>query len=136
MASLIWKGTGFSQLYCFVHQSPMRVVLRAELDSRKSSVLRGEKKGRSNQVYKMSSQNFNYLPAATWTLFVRCCTSSTQPFQVVLTVKNPPINAGQIRGKGLIPGVRKIPWSRKWQPAPVFLPGESHGKRKLAGYSS
>ena len=22
--------------------------------------------------------------------------------------------------------VRKIPWNRKWQPAPVFLPGEFH----------
>ena len=28
--------------------------------------------------------------------------------------------------------VGKIPWIRKWQPTPVFLPGESHG---LAGYS-
>ena len=33
------------------------------------------------------------------------------------------------------PWVRKIPWSRKWQPAPVFLPGESHRQRKLVGYS-
>ena len=24
---------------------------------------------------------------------------------------------------------------RKWQPTPVFLPGESHGKRSLVGYS-
>ena len=23
--------------------------------------------------------------------------------------------------------VGKIPWRRKWQPSPVFLPGESHG---------
>ena len=22
-------------------------------------------------------------------------------------------------------------WSRKWQPPPVFLPGESHGQRSL-----
>ena len=29
----------------------------------------------------------------------------------------------------------KIPWRRKWQPAPVFLPGESHGQRSLAGCS-
>ena len=29
------------------------------------------------------------------------------------------------------PWVRKIPWRRKWQPAPVFLPGESHGQRSL-----
>ena len=24
-----------------------------------------------------------------------------------------------------------ISWRRKWQPAPVFLPGESHGQRSL-----
>ena len=27
------------------------------------------------------------------------------------------------------------PWSRKWQPSPVFLPGEFHGQRSLVGYS-
>ena len=31
--------------------------------------------------------------------------------------------------------VRKIPWRRKWQPIPVFLPGESHGWSSLVGYS-
>ena len=36
---------------------------------------------------------------------------------------------------GWHPWVRKIPWSRKWQPAPVFLPGKSHGQRNPAGYS-
>ena len=29
------------------------------------------------------------------------------------------------------PWVRKIPWRKKWLPAPVFLPGESHGQRNL-----
>ena len=29
----------------------------------------------------------------------------------------------------------KIPWRMKWQPTPVFLPGESCGQRRLAGYS-
>ena len=33
------------------------------------------------------------------------------------------------------PCVRKIPWRRKWQPTPVFLPGESHGQRNLVGYN-
>ena len=33
------------------------------------------------------------------------------------------------------PWFKKIPWRRKWQPTPVFLPGESHGQRSLAGYS-
>ena len=31
--------------------------------------------------------------------------------------------------------VEKIPWRRKWQLTPVFLPGKSHGQRSLAGYS-
>ena len=30
--------------------------------------------------------------------------------------------------------VRKIPWKRAWQPTPVFLPGESCGQRRRAGY--
>ena len=33
------------------------------------------------------------------------------------------------------PWVGKIPWRRKWQPTPVFLPGESHGQRSLVDYS-
>ena len=33
------------------------------------------------------------------------------------------------------PWVRKIPWKRKWQPIPVFLPAEFHGQTSLAGYS-
>ena len=35
----------------------------------------------------------------------------------------------------LDPSVGKIPWSRTWQPTPVFLPGKFHGQRRLAGYS-
>ena len=31
--------------------------------------------------------------------------------------------------------VGKIPWRRKWQPTPIFLPGKCHGQRSLAGYS-
>ena len=30
---------------------------------------------------------------------------------------------------------RKIPWSRKWQPTPLFPPGKFHEQRTLAGYS-
>ena len=49
-------------------------------------------------------------------------------------VKNPPANAS-FRGRGFSPWAGKIPWSRKWQPAPVCLPGKFHGQRSLAGYS-
>ena len=31
--------------------------------------------------------------------------------------------------------IKVISWRRKWQPTPVFLPGESHGRRSLVGYS-
>ena len=42
-------------------------------------------------------------------------------------VKNLPANAGN----GFDPLVGKILWRRKWQPIPVFLPGESYGQRSL-----
>ena len=41
-------------------------------------------------------------------------------------------NAGDL---GLIPGWGRFPWRRKWQPTPVFLPGESNGRKSLVGYS-
>jgi len=37
-------------------------------------------------------------------------------------------NAGDL---GSIPGSGGSPWRRKWQPTPVFLPGEFHGLMKL-----
>ena len=33
------------------------------------------------------------------------------------------------------PWLGKIPWRRKWQPTPVFLPGKSHGQGNLVGFS-
>ena len=47
--------------------------------------------------------------------------------QVALVVKNLSANAGDGREP------RFSPWRRKWQPTPVFLPGESHGQRSLDG---
>ena len=47
-------------------------------------------------------------------------------------------SAGQSRRckrHGFDPWVRKIRWNRKWQPAPVFLPGKFHGQRCLVRYS-
>ena len=45
-------------------------------------------------------------------------------FTVGSAVKNPPANKSLRRHK-FYPWVGKIPWGRKWQPTPVFLPGES-----------
>ena len=33
------------------------------------------------------------------------------------------------------PWVKKIPWRRKWQSTPLFLPWKFHGERSLVGYS-
>ena len=50
--------------------------------------------------------------------------------QVALVVKNLPANAGDIRDASLISGPGRSPWRRRWQPTPVFLPGESHGQEE------
>ena len=36
---------------------------------------------------------------------------------------------------GFIPGLGRPLEEGKWQPTPVFLPGESHGQRSLVGYT-
>ena len=41
----------------------------------------------------------------------------------------------QRRRRCFDPQVRNIPWSKKWQPAPAFLPGKFHGQRSLVAYS-
>ena len=43
-------------------------------------------------------------------------------------------SACQCRRLGFHSWVRRIPWRRKWQPDPAFLPGKSHGRRSLVGY--
>ena len=53
---------------------------------------------------------------------------------VALVVKNPPVSAGDIREHRFYPWVRKIPRRRAWQPTPIFLPGESHGKMSMVDY--
>ena len=56
--------------------------------------------------------------------------------QVELVVKNRPAKAGGIhKTHWFDPWVGKIPWRKAQQPTPVFLPGESHEQRSLAGYS-
>ena len=55
--------------------------------------------------------------------------------QVALVVKNLPVNAEDTGYVGLIPGSGRSPGGRNGNPLPVFVPGESHGQRSLAGYS-
>ena len=45
------------------------------------------------------------------------------------------LSVQEMQRHGFDPWVAKIPWSRKWQPTPVFSPGKSYGQRSLADYS-
>ena len=58
-----------------------------------------------------------YIPACVW----------ASPGSTV--VQNLPADEEDTRDAGL------IPWSRKWRPAPAFLPGIFHGQGSLVGYS-
>ena len=51
-----------------------------------------------------------------------CCTSETTASQMVLVVKNLTANAGGWKRAGFGRWVGKMPWRRKWQSTPVFLP--------------
>ena len=58
------------------------------------------------------------------------CTQAQSWLPRWLSDKEAPASAEDAR-LGSDPWVGKIPWRRKWQPTPVFLPGESHGQRSL-----
>ena len=82
---------------------------------------------------------------------------SSRDFPSGAVVRNSPANAGDTRDTGLIPGlgrslgvgngnplqyscpgniwVRRISWSRKRQPTPIFLPRKYNGQRTLVSYS-
>ena len=69
-----------------------------------------------------------------WTIlivFIEFVTILLWGFPGGTVVKNPPANAGDTRDEVSV----LSPWSRIWQPTPVFLPEESHRQRSLAGYS-
>ena len=56
-------------------------------------------------------------------------------FSWCLSSKELACNAGETGDVGSNPGLGRSPRGRKWQPTSVFLPGKSHGQRRLMGYS-
>ena len=52
---------------------------------------------------------------------------------VVCSIQQPQLNKFDLCSHRFDPWVGKIPWRREWQPPPLFLPGEFHGQRSLAG---
>ena len=55
--------------------------------------------------------------------------------QMALEVNYPPANAEDVRDTSLIPESGRFPGRGHGKPIPVFMTGESHGQRSLAGYS-
>ena len=49
--------------------------------------------------------------------------------------KEPTYQCRRHKRHGFDSWVGKIPWRGKWQPTPVFLPGECYGQNSLVGYS-
>ena len=69
-----------------------------------------------------------------------CCkkklsVESFECFPCGAVVKNLPANARDARDMASIPGSGRSLGEGNGNPPPVFLPGESHGQRSLAGYS-
>ena len=58
-------------------------------------------------------------------------TEATRASLVAQTVKHLPA----VQETWFDPWIGKILWRREWLPTLVFLPGESHGRRSLVGYS-
>ena len=80
-------------------------------------------------LYQLSH---NILPLYVSVIYINGLWAS----QVALVVKNPPANVKDMGNAGLIPGLGRSPGEGHGNPlTPVFLPGESHGQRSLAGYS-
>ena len=71
---------------------------------------------------------------AIWTFLIHCLGLS-RASQNLSGGKEPACQYKRHKKGWFSSWARKIPWRRKWQPTPVFLPGEPHGQRSLAGYS-
>ena len=69
---------------------------------------------------------------------LKCCNSADFLYIIIRKCKGFPGSTvvkihRRHKRKGFNPWAKKIPWRRKWQLTPIFLPGESHGQRSLVG---
>ena len=74
-------------------------------------------------------------PPPLWPLSDLITSVRTLRFPAGANGKEPTCQCRWCRRHSFDPWVGTLPWRRAWQPTPVFLPGESHGRRSLVGYS-
>ena len=75
------------------------------------------------------------LKSWTWLKWLNTYAQKNKGFPHGASGKEHTCQCRRYKRRGFNPWVRKISWRRAWQPTPVFLLGESHGQRSLAGYS-
>ena len=83
-------------------------------------------------TYSLTGLNLPLVPLRRLISKLSCLTD----FPGGTRTKEPAWQCRRHKRRGFDPSVGKIPWRRAWQRTPVFLPGESHGQRSLAGHSS
>ena len=88
-------------------------------------------------IYKWTAQKiFLEVIERYWDVLWRCLHESIFFFWLPrqLSDKETTCQCNEPQKCRLDPWVGKMPWRRKWQPSPVFLPGKSHGQQSLASY--
>ena len=71
-----------------------------------------------------------YVIWTKWGGYFLCLLTCSSPVVAQMVKHLPVMQETHVRSLG-----QEDPWRRQWQPTPVFLPGESHGQRSLAGCS-
>ena len=102
--------------------------MQLTMPSRKSPEGKGERKQYGSSLLTLGCR----FPKVSF-LWILFCTKSPTICGASLVAQRLNIHL-QCRRPGFDPWVGNIPWRRKWQPTPVFLPGESQGQRSLVGY--
>ena len=91
-----------------------------------------DREARMLQSMGLQRVRHNWVTELNWTV---CNLHSSHGLPRWFSGKETACQCRRHKRHGFDPWVRKIPWRRKWQPTPVFLPGKPHGQRSLAGYS-
>ena len=97
---------------------------------------RGSKRAGHESATKQQQQSFHLskkCDSINFAVFLRISCIYPEGFPGGSDGKSVCLQCGR---PGFDPWVGKILWRRQWQPTPVLLPGQSHGRRSLIGYKS
>ena len=84
----------------------------------------------------------NYVPTQPYFVSLSIqCSANCKTFNTLLgfprwcSGKESANHCRRLKRRRFSPWVWKIPWSKKWQSTPLFLPGKFHGQGRLVKYS-